>query len=206
MPNKNVTLAIEMNASRLKMPLVLAGCALFGVMAGLLITFVSPSGAPSLPVSGTPTTRILRVEQPAPNFVLETVDGTQQISLSSLKGKRVLINFWASWCTPCIRETPDLVKAYAELKQGGDTDIEFLGVATKDELAPARAFAEANNVNYPVLFDKSGFISETYWAFGLPTTVFVDATGNVFKTHIGLITSDDVVAQFASMRKIPAPK
>ena len=169
-----------------------------------MITVLSAGGA-TLPVPlGTPTTRILRVEQPAPNFELPTVDGLQKVSLSSLKGKRVLINFWASWCTPCIRETPDLVKAYQQLKNSGNTDVEFLGVATKDDLAAARAFAEANHVTYPVLFDKDGFISDTYWAFGLPTTVFVDGTGKVYKTHIGLITSEDVVGQFAAMSKIPA--
>lgn len=190
-----------MTLSRFKPVFLVAGFAAFGVLAGLLITLLSPTNATIPAPLGTPTTRILRVEQPAPNFTLDSLDGTRQVTLNTLKGKRLLINFWASWCTPCIRETPDLVKAYARLKDEG-ADIEFLGVSTKDDLAAARAFAETNHVNYPLLFDKTGLVSETYWAFGLPTTVFVDATGKVYKTHIGLITTDDVVAQFGEMGKI----
>ncbi len=191
-----------MTLSRFKPVFLVAGFAAFGVLAGLLITLLSPTNATIPAPLGTPTTRILRVEQPAPNFTLDSLDGTRQVTLNTLKGKRLLINFWASWCTPCIRETPDLVKAYARLKDEGAQDVEFLGVSTKDDLAAARAFAEANHVNYPLLFDKTGLVSETYWAFGLPTTVFVDATGKVYKTHIGLITTDDVVAQFGEMSKI----
>ncbi len=110
--------------------------------------------------------------KPAPDFQVRTADG-QMVRLSDLRGKKVLINFWATWCVPCRVELPLLVSMYDELK---DKDFELLAVASEDE-ATVRRFLAENPVNYPVLLDDTGEIAAAYDVAVYPSFVFIDENG-----------------------------
>ncbi len=140
-----------------------------------------------LPLTGLTTEKTLPAENyklqqlaqpiPAPDFLLMDMDGTQH-SLKQYRGKVVLLNFWASWCSPCIREMPSLEKLYNEFKskslvilainQWEDEDrvFEFMG-----RLDPAPTF--------PVLFDSDSKLSELYQVQGLPTTYIINKQGEI---------------------------
>jgi thiol-disulfide isomerase/thioredoxin len=117
-----------------------------------------------------------------PEFSLDTLAGTQQ-SISSWPGKPLLINFWATWCGPCLREIP-MLKEF----QAGQSDLQVIGIAV-DRREPVVTFAEQMQFNYPILIgDKGGW--EAAAAFGvnvyaLPFTVFTGADGSVLGVHTG---------------------
>ncbi|MCW5969723.1 MAG: redoxin domain-containing protein [Blastocatellales bacterium] len=116
------------------------------------------------------------VERPAPDFQLAALDG-QRFRLSELKGKVVLVSFWATWCGPCIAEMPLLVKAYEKYRDRG---FELLAVSVDDpaDREQVRRFAVQHRLNFPVLYDDDD-IARLYEAKGYPANMFIDRQGNI---------------------------
>lgn len=126
----------------------------------------------------------------APDFTLDTLDGTH-VTLSELRGRPVLINFWASWCTPCRIEMPDLVRAYEAYKDQGFL-ILGIDLTYQDSIPDVRAFVKEFKMTFPVLLDTSGEVSQGYRLLGLPLSVFVDREGIIRRIHIGAMTKDQI--------------
>jgi len=112
----------------------------------------------------------------APAFTLAQLDGTGELALESLRGKAVVLNFWASWCGPCKDETPLLQKGW-ERWQG--KDVVFVGIDVKDFRGDARSFVRKFGVTYPNVYDGKGSTVGRYGVTGFPETYFIDADGRV---------------------------
>ena len=128
---------------------------------------------------------------PAPDFSLESLDGGQ-VTLAEYRGRHVLINFWATWCTPCRSEMPELVRTYEEHK---DTGFTILGInlTFQDALPEIVAFVEEFKMTFPVLLDETGEVTtQKYRLLGLPMSVFVDRQGAIRRIHIGLMTAGQI--------------
>jgi cytochrome c biogenesis protein CcmG/thiol:disulfide interchange protein DsbE len=112
----------------------------------------------------------------APMFKTETLEG-DTLALADLRGKPVLINFWASWCVPCVDEAPLLKQAYEEY---GDR-IEFVGVDIKDARTDAQSFVDRYGLAYPSVRDEDLSIFDAYGLTGQPETFFLDEEGRIVK-------------------------
>lgn len=112
----------------------------------------------------------------APAFTLERLDQSGELSLASLRGKTVVLNFWASWCGPCRDEMPLLQKGW-ERWQG--KNVVFVGIDSKDDRGYARSFLERYGVTYPNVYDGKGSQIGRYGVTGYPETFFIDARGKV---------------------------
>lgn len=118
-------------------------------------------------------TRLLQVESPArvaPPFELETLEGTT-IALSDLSDKIVVVNFWATWCPPCVEEMPSL-ESLAEMFQS-EKEVVFLAVSTDDDWGPVRTFFE-EEPPFPVLLDREGEIARQYGTTKFPETYVIE--------------------------------
>jgi cytochrome c biogenesis protein CcmG, thiol:disulfide interchange protein DsbE len=112
----------------------------------------------------------------APAFTLERLDGKGTLSLASLRGRAVVLNFWASWCGPCKDEAPLLQQASQRWRGKG---VAFVGVDVKDFRGDARKFLERYGVTYPNVHDGKGSTIGRYGVTGYPETYFIDARGRV---------------------------
>ena len=140
----------------------------------------TPTLAPVPTVTATPapTPRVIRrasdnAPEAAPDFTVETFDG-ETLSLSDLRGRVVVLNFWASWCPPCRWEMPFFETISQEYKE---RDVVFLGVAMSDTIEDATDFADAAGVTYPLALDAANEIARDYEVLGLPTTFLIDKDG-----------------------------
>ena len=125
-----------------------------------------------------------RVGSEAPDFTLTDLSG-KQIKLSSLRGRPVMINFWATWCPPCRAEIPTLVQAYGETHKGNNYEI--LGVATQSDAPTITAFSKELGMNFPVLPDNDNRVSDLYHILPIPTSFFIDKDGIVRDIQIGIV-------------------
>ncbi len=126
----------------------------------------------------------------APDFTLTALDG-KKIQLSSLKGKAVLVNFWATWCEPCKIEMPWLVDLQ---KEYGPQGLQILGVAMDDSDPKTIAqFTRKMGVNYPVLRGTDQMADSYGGADRLPLTFFVDRSGKIVDETVGLVSESVIV-------------
>jgi cytochrome c biogenesis protein CcmG/thiol:disulfide interchange protein DsbE len=125
---------------------------------------------------------------PAPDFTLSRLDRPGRLQLASLRGKAVVLNFWASWCYPCNKEAPALEQAWRE----HDGRVVVLGVDINDFKSEARRFMRKHRLTYPVVQDNKGFTSPKYGFALLPETFFVDRRGRVVAHVAGQVTSADL--------------
>ena len=159
------------------------------ILTGLGITVVAGL-ASGTPWFGTGLNR----EEPvvgalAPDFTLTALTG-EQVNLAELRGKPVIINFWATWCAPCVIEMPNIQK-YFEAYAG---EFEVLAV-NADEPAPVvQKFIEDVGVTFAVLLDPGAAIQDVYRIRGYPTTFFLDAKGIIRAQHIGLLSEKQIEA------------
>jgi cytochrome c biogenesis protein CcmG, thiol:disulfide interchange protein DsbE len=121
------------------------------------------------------------IHQPAPDFTLPNLDGGT-IQLSSYRGKVVLLDFWATWCTPCREETPHFVELQHEY---GAQGLQILGVSMDDNPEPVREFYRQFQMNYPVAMGNAK-TGELYGGvLGLPIAFVTDRDGRIVSKHIG---------------------
>jgi len=113
--------------------------------------------------------------KPAKDFQLQAFDG-RTYKLSDLRGKVVMINFWATWCGPCAKEMPHLVKMHEKYKQRG-FEILAISVDSKSDRYKVAPFAKKYNITFPVLFDEG--VAELYGVDVYPTNIFIDRQGNL---------------------------
>lgn len=121
----------------------------------------------------------------APDFTAGLIDGSS-VTLSELQGKPVLINFWATWCGPCVREMP----AFERLKEDFGDQIEILAVNSGDDAETVKDFAEKNGYTFPIALDETYEISMLYPSSSIPYTVVVDAEGKVSHVSAGAADAD----------------
>jgi cytochrome c biogenesis protein CcmG/thiol:disulfide interchange protein DsbE len=155
-------------------------------IAGLVVLVAVVSVAIWQAKSNSPTDSLSplvgRTRQVAPAFSLTSLSKPgQSLSLGAFRGRPLVINFWASWCIPCRTEMPLLQQAY----RGERGKIQFLGIDANDTTNGARAFLNQVHVTYPTVSDANGRIAIQYGLFGLPTTVFISASGRVVGRYIG---------------------
>jgi len=127
----------------------------------------------------------------APDFTLETLAG-DSVTLSELRGHPILVNVWASWCTPCKYEMPAIQKVYEELKDQGLVVL-AVNLTKKDDLAAVSTFVQELSLTFPVLLDVDGQVEEAYQLRGLPSSFFIDGDGIIQSVVIGGPMSEDVV-------------
>jgi cytochrome c biogenesis protein CcmG/thiol:disulfide interchange protein DsbE len=126
----------------------------------------------------------------APNFDLSRLDKPGRLELASLRGKAVVLNFWASWCYPCNKEAPALERAW----QGHDGRVVVLGVDVNDFAGDARKFMRQHGVTYPIVHDNDNVTPPKYGFALLPETFFVDPRGRVVAHVAGQVTESDLRA------------
>lgn len=120
-------------------------------------------------------------------FSMKSFDG-RDVSLDALKGKPVVVNFFASWCGPCQLEAPALREAWSEF---GDK-VEFVAVAIDDSEEGARGFLKEFKLDFTAGLDSTGEIMKAYNIYGIPKTYIIDRTGLVLYEHSGVITREDL--------------
>jgi peroxiredoxin len=115
------------------------------------------------------------IGQPAPNFLLKTLDG-KSVSLADLRGRPVIVNFWASWCNPCRKEFPLLKATLAKYHLD---KLAVVGVSFQDIDSDARHFAAQQHSNWPLAVDSTGAAAKVYGVRAAPTTFFIDPDGKL---------------------------
>lgn len=116
----------------------------------------------------------VEVGEPAPDFTLETPGG-ELVSLSDFRGQVVVLNFWATWCTPCRKEMPEFQALWEEHEAEGD--LVLLAVNVRESADAVTDFVEEFGLTFPVALDASGDVLDEYGLPGLPGTFFIDAAG-----------------------------
>jgi peroxiredoxin len=141
------------------------------------------------------------VGRAAPDFILETPDGTR-LRLSDLQGKPVLVNFWASWCAPCRQEMPEIVRAY-NAQQPPGARWQVVAVDLQENAGAVRAFADEFGMRFPVVIDRTGGVADA-WRIGgpvegIPSSYFLDAQGIVRARAFGPMSSDTLAANLRTV-------
>jgi thiol-disulfide isomerase/thioredoxin len=124
----------------------------------------------------------------------EHFDGSGSSTLADLRGRAVVVNFWASWCTPCITEMPDFEKVHQQL---GDR-VTFVGLNVQDSPTKASQMVTKTGVTYRLGSDTDGAIAKSFMGTNLPVTVLLRPDGTVAAKHLGALRTDDLRALISS--------
>lgn len=131
---------------------------------------------------------LLSESTPAPSIPFLLMDGTR-VSMADFRGRTVLVNFWATWCGPCVREMPWLASVRDRIGAGS---FEIVGIATAEpDTSIVGGFIRANPVPYPIALDPSGAVADAFGGvYAMPTSFLVDPSGTVRYRFLGVIPED----------------
>ena len=124
------------------------------------------------------------VGKPAPNFSLSDESG-RTVQLSDFRGKYVVLNFWATWCPPCVEEAPSLDQFNRRFAGSGSSKISVLTVSVDSGWAAVKSFSQEKNITFPVLLDVHQEVPHRFGTFKYPETYIIDPSGIVIKKVIG---------------------
>lgn len=136
------------------------------------------------------------VGETAPSFELSRLEGGDVLSLASLAGRPVVVNFWASWCLACIQEHPALVRAWRRYRDQG---VELLGVVYQDTPGNARRYIQERGGGWTQLLDPGTRAAIDFGVYGVPETFFIDGRGIITHKHIGPVNDDVMDTQIRSL-------
>jgi len=140
----------------------------------------------------------IRLGELAPDFTVTDLEG-REVKLSDYRGKGILLNFWGSWCDPCVSEMPRMSEAYRAKIPG----VEILAVNVGETRGTVKQFVLEHNLAFPAFIDPSGEAAESYRVSGLPSTFLIDGDGRIARITAGEMASRDQVEQ---MMKSLQPK
>ena len=126
----------------------------------------------------------LSIGSSAPNFELKTLTG-DTVTLSQLKGKKVMLNFWATWCPPCKAEMPEMEQFSKQI--GDDTVILAVNI---DPQLDVQGFVNENKITFPILLDTEDKVNEAYQILSIPTTYFINSKGIIQNKYTGSMKLD----------------
>ncbi|RPF55899.1 TlpA disulfide reductase family protein [Aquisalibacillus elongatus] len=137
----------------------------------------------------------LEVGSQAPDFELKTLEG-ETVKLSDYRGKRVMLNFWATWCPPCRAEMPDMQKFYEE------KDVEILAVnlySTEDSMEDVEEFVDEFGLTFQIPIDEDDDVSIEYQIMAYPTSYFVDSQGIIRHKSMGAMNYEMMIQEYEKM-------
>jgi peroxiredoxin len=177
---------------------VIAAVVLITLLTVAIVQAMDKKPTPETKNTDTKTTAqqsdSLKIGSKAPDFELKTLTG-ETIKLSSLKGKKVMLNFWATWCPPCKAEMPEMEKFSKQI----DKDQVILAVNI-DPQNDVKGFADKNGITFPILLDENDRVNGIYQILSIPTTYFIDSNGVIQNKFTGGMTID-MMKQFTSAIK-----
>ena len=143
----------------------------------------------------TPTRSPTAIGNPAPDFAVADLDGNP-IRLADLRGRPVVVNFWASWCGPCVEEFPLLREAAADHAADG---LVVIGIVWDDRSEAARDFMARNGATWAAAMDPGQQVSRDYGTLGPPETYFIDRDGIIRARQIGQISAASLDEKLAAI-------
>lgn len=175
------------------------------ILIGLIVFYVTekPDGEPE-PVredaqeTAAPSAPGVKIGSAAPDFTLKTVIG-DTVTLSSLKGKKVLLNFWATWCPPCQEEMPALENIYKKYKGEGIEIIAVNATVGKETEEKVKQFIDVHQLTFPVPLDTDGEVVQMYGIYGMPTSYFIDENGVVRSFYFGMMTEEMIIRELKKL-------
>ena len=131
---------------------------------------------------------VLKVGDKAPDFTLQDMDGTSH-KLSDYEGEGVFLNFWGTWCAPCVKEMPAMDRQYQEFEEQG---VQVLAVNIAQSDFEVQSFVDRFGLSFPVVIDKSRSVMNAYNIRPLPTTILVNPEGEIERIVTGEMTEEDI--------------
>lgn len=127
----------------------------------------------------------LALGETAPDFELETLEG-ETVKLSDYRGKKVILNFWATWCPPCRAEMPHMQKYYEQQAAKDNVEVLAVNLTTKDHgMEKITSFVSEYKLSFPILLDSKGAMGSVYQAVTIPTSYILDTEGRVQSKFVG---------------------
>jgi cytochrome c biogenesis protein CcmG, thiol:disulfide interchange protein DsbE len=171
---------------------ILAAVTLAVAVAIAAVVLLSHPSRPSSSASAATADSLgfRRLNLPAPQFDLPLLQGKGQVGLSTLSGRPIVMNLWASYCDICRAESP----AVAQVSRLAQGKVSFLGVDTLDERAAAIRFAEKHKLSFPMAYDPNGVVAGKYHVPGLPYTFFISTSGTkILGVNVGALSAKSLI-------------
>lgn len=171
---------------------------------GVLLVLVTLSTVVVFGMAGRPPAE----GRPAPEFTLQSLEG-ETTHFKDYRGNIILLNFWATWCEPCIKEMPAMQQVYEDLKHEG---FVVLAINELEDVERVARHIDDHGHTFPVLLDTDNSVANMYGVYGLPVTVFIDKNGIVYKYVKGGTLTEEIIRRIvhdlrsteASLPKVPS--